>query len=54
MIGSDIAVVCSAVTEDLKRTKFGGDFAAMLSWWQQNKVAEHAALDAANDEYPLP
>jgi hypothetical protein len=36
--------LCSAVTDQLKREKFGGDFGQMLEWWQQNKPAEHANL----------
>lgn len=36
--------LCSAVTDELKREKFGGDFGQMLEWWQQNKPAEHANL----------
>jgi hypothetical protein len=36
--------VCSAVTDQLKREKFGGDFGQMLEWWQQNKPTEHANL----------
>ncbi|HEV7394587.1 MAG TPA: hypothetical protein VGO08_23330 [Burkholderiales bacterium] len=36
--------LCSAVTDQLKREKFGGDFGQMLEWWQQNKPVEHANL----------
>ena len=35
------------VTENLKATKFKGDFDAMLAWWRQHKVAEHQALEGA-------
>lgn len=38
------AVVCGAITEDLKVRKFNGDFDSMLAWWKQNKAAEHRAL----------
>lgn len=41
------AMACSVVIENLKRNRFGGDFEAMLGWWQRNKDAEHRALDAA-------
>jgi len=36
--------MCIAVTDELKSEKFGGDFKEMLSWWQQNKFAEHQKL----------
>jgi hypothetical protein len=41
-------MMCGVVTEELKLRKFNADFNAMLSWWRQNKVAEHGALDRAN------
>jgi hypothetical protein len=43
VFGSE-AYLCSSNHEELKKAKFGGDFAAMLKWWRQNKVAEHRAL----------
>ena len=36
--------ICGAIYEDLKGSKFGGDFQVFLTWWQQNKAAEHQAL----------
>ncbi|HTP98200.1 MAG TPA: hypothetical protein VMN56_02665 [Casimicrobiaceae bacterium] len=42
------AGACSANYEELLRTKFGGEFAAMLEWWGKNKAAEHLALAQAN------
>ena len=44
--GVDAAPVeaCSAATEGLKNAKFGGDFMALLAWWQQKKPEEHARL----------
>jgi hypothetical protein len=36
--------VCSAATEELKNTKFGGDFMALLDWWRGNKPEQHARL----------
>ena len=38
---------CSAVYDALKERKFGGDFAELLRWWQDNKIARHAKLDEA-------
>ena len=36
------ATQCSVVTEALKARRFGGDFKAMLAWWQANKDARLA------------
>jgi hypothetical protein len=44
-IGS--ASLCSTVSEALLKTRFHGNFEAMLSWWRENKTAQHLALDAA-------
>lgn len=41
------AARCSAITEELRRQRSGGDFDAMLGWWRERKTAEHRALDAA-------
>ena len=38
--------LCLEVTHDLQQEKFGGDFDAMVKWWQDNKVVEHAKLAA--------
>ncbi len=43
-VGLGEGAMCGEVFEDLKRSKFRGDFHAMFSWWQQNKSAEHLAL----------
>ena len=40
---------CSAVTEELRKKRFGGDFNEMLGWWRQNKPAEHARIAADAD-----
>lgn len=40
--------LCGEVYENLKKSKFGGDFQVMLSWWQRNKTVEHQALAAAS------
>lgn len=45
---------CSAITEELKATKFGGDFEALLAWWQQRRDQEHAALDVEGDPRAVP
>ncbi|WP_173024817.1 hypothetical protein [Acidovorax sp. SRB_14] len=38
------AIACGSLTEALRQRKFGGDFNAMLAWWQQHKEAEHLEL----------
>jgi hypothetical protein len=35
---------CKHATEALRRQKFGDDFEAFLSWWRQNKAAEHLKM----------
>lgn len=47
-VGAGEGAECVAIYEELKRMKFGGDFPALLRWWEQNKKAEHQALAAAN------
>lgn len=47
-VGKVDTVTCAAVTDDLKRIKFDGDFEKMLDWWRANKTAQHAALDRAD------
>ena len=49
-LDSGDALACSVATEELKRVRFGGDFGAMLAWWQRSKDAAHRALDAAGLE----
>ena len=39
------AAACIAVTDDLKRTKFDGDFDQLVAWWKLNKVAQHQELE---------
>lgn len=41
------AVTCGANFEELKQTKFGGDFEKLLAWWRLNKIAQHKALESA-------
>jgi hypothetical protein len=45
------ATQCSVVTENLKAQRFGGDFKAMLAWWQANKEARLA--QAAGSARPV-
>jgi hypothetical protein len=45
------ATQCSVVTETLKAQRFGGDFKAMLAWWQANKDARLA--QAAGSARPV-
>ena len=33
--------LCGAVYEELKNTKFRGDFSELLLWWKENRRAEH-------------
>ena len=35
---------CIAVYEQLKAAKFGGDFEALVAWWQVNKEDAHARM----------
>jgi len=41
-------IACGVITEDLKMKKFNGNFDLMLTWWRQNKAAEHQALAASS------
>jgi hypothetical protein len=45
-MGLQEGAYCAVISDAVKRRKFGGDFAAMLAWWQQNKSIEYAALAA--------
>lgn len=40
------AIGCGVNFEDLKETKFGGDFDALVQWWRVNKAAQHKALES--------
>jgi len=46
---SDIST-CTAVYEALKDHKFAGDFDALVSWWRQNKVAQHQNIAVAESQ----
>jgi hypothetical protein len=53
-VGLGEGAMCGEAYEDLKMSKFRGDFQAMLSWWQQNKAAEHLALAAVSRTIAAP
>jgi hypothetical protein len=46
LVDAGEAATCRNAYEALMRSKFGDDFAEFMRWWQQNKVAKHAALRA--------
>lgn len=41
--------MCGVVTEQLRLSKFEGDFEKLLTWWRLNKETEHQALLGARD-----
>ena len=47
---------CVLLHDELKRRRFGGDFARLLAWWQAHKAEQHglraAASTTADDEVP--
>ena len=43
-MGLEEGAYCADIYDKMKRTKFGGDFHAMLAWWQRSKAPEHAAF----------
>jgi hypothetical protein len=43
-VDAEEGAMCVANYEELKRSKFSGDFQALLEWWQKNKAAQHRAL----------
>ena len=45
------AIACGAIYEDLKMSKFKGDFDLMLTWWRKNRRPRHQALTA--DEHAI-
>jgi len=44
-IDADERALCTAVAEQLKMERFGGDFERMLNWWQGNEAIQHLKLD---------
>lgn len=49
MVGADQAAACIAITDELKRSKFDGDFDRLVAWWRQNKIAQHQALERVSN-----
>jgi hypothetical protein len=45
VVAADERALCTAVAEQLKQERFGGDFERMLNWWQVNKAIQHQNLD---------
>ena len=45
VVDADERALCTAVAEQLKAQRFGGDFERMLNWWQVNKPVQHQKLD---------
>lgn len=43
-VASADVVTCGAIYYVLKDRKFNGDLDKLLSWWRQNKVAQHEKL----------
>ena len=46
-----MAAACGIATEQLQRSKFGGNFERLMVWWQANKADQHRRLER---EAPLP
>ena len=46
-IEGPLGVTCGGNYEELKQTKFGGDFEKLVIWWRLNKIAQHQALKFA-------
>jgi len=40
-VAPDYATSCIAITDELKRVKFDGDFDRLVAWWKQHKPAQH-------------
>jgi hypothetical protein len=52
VVGPDQAAACIAITDELKRAKFEGDFDRLVEWWRLNKVTQHQALDRIRTATP--
>jgi len=46
--GASEIAACTAVYEAIKDQKFAGDFDALVSWWRQNKTAQHQNIAAGD------
>ena len=49
MVDRSEQAVCAAVTDQLKRERFGGDFQQMLRWRQANRFVRHQQLEGDED-----
>jgi len=49
MVDASERAVCSAITDQLKMERFGGDFEQMLRWWQANRFVRHQQLERDED-----
>ena len=47
MVDASQGAACIAITDELKRVKFDGDFDQLVAWWKVNKMARHQELDQA-------
>ena len=47
MVDPSLGAACIAITDELKRVKFDGDFDRLVAWWKVNKIARHQELDQA-------
>jgi hypothetical protein len=45
ILAANERALCTAVAEQFKQERFGGDFERMLNWWQVNKAIRHQKLD---------
>jgi len=46
----DDGLICAEITEEFKHARFGGDFDALLAYWQERKAAEVVMEPAARIE----
>jgi hypothetical protein len=49
MVDPSERAACSAITDQLKLERFGGDFEQMLRWWQANRFVRHQQLERDED-----
>lgn len=45
MLDAATAAQCDAVTDELRKRKFGGDSERLLQWWQQNRIALRRSIE---------
>jgi hypothetical protein len=46
----DDGLICAEISEEFKHARFGGDFDALLAYWQERKAAEVVMEPAARIE----